>query len=147
MSGYGGLVSRAMAYAADAFLVALLTGGTATVVVMIASVVGAEARELSRIVVSSYVVFLPSVMAIYCALFWMLAGRTPGMAILGLRVVRTDGRPVGWVSALVRGLLLAYLPVFALWLIVDRRHQGLHDKVARTTVIRVASHEARPVIR
>jgi uncharacterized RDD family membrane protein YckC len=143
---YGGLVSRALAYAVDAFLVALLTGGAVTVVLMIASVIGAEAQELGRLIGSSYVVFLPCVMAIYCALFWLLAGRTPGMAVLGLRVVRIDGRPVGGFSALLRGLLLAYLPLVALWLIVDRRRQGLHDKAAGTTVIRVAAPGGHPAI-
>lgn len=128
-----------MAYAADAFFVALLTGGSATVFAMIASVVGAEARELGRIVVSSYLIFLPSVMVVYCALFWLLAGRTPGMAVLGLRVVRADGGPVRWFAALVRAVLLAYFPIGALWLIVDRRRQALHDKVARTTVVRAYS--------
>ncbi|BAL86994.1 hypothetical protein AMIS_17740 [Actinoplanes missouriensis 431] len=136
MNGYGGLVSRSMAYAADAFLIALLAGGSATVFSMVASVIGAEARQLGQIVVSSYLILLPAFMAVYCALFWHLAGCTPGMALLGLRVVRVDGRPIGWVSALVRGLLLAYLPIIALWLLVDRRHQGLHDKLARTTVVR-----------
>jgi uncharacterized RDD family membrane protein YckC len=75
-------------------------------------------------------------MTVYCAVFWLLAGRTPGMALLGLRVVRTDGRPVRWFGVLLRGVLLAYFPVGALWLVVDRRHQAVHDKVARTLVIR-----------
>ncbi|WP_229073718.1 RDD family protein [Actinoplanes sp. DH11] len=135
--GYGGLVSRAMAYAADAFLVVLLSGATGMVLVMIASVAGVDAREIRDLVVSPYLLGLPSVMAIYCASFWLLAGRTPGMAVLGLRVVRADGRPVRWPAALVRGVLLAYFPVGALWLIVDRRRQAVHDKVAGTVVVRV----------
>ncbi|MEU4691475.1 RDD family protein [Actinoplanes sp. NPDC023714] len=134
---YAGLVSRTLAYGADAFIVALLTGGSATVFSMIASVVGPWARDLGDLVVSSYLIFLPSIMAVYCALFWLLAGRTPGMAVLGLRVVRVDGSRLHWLAALLRAVLLAYFPIGALWLIVDRKYQGLPDKVARTTVIRV----------
>ncbi|WP_436533022.1 RDD family protein [Actinoplanes sp. HUAS TT8] len=136
MTGYAGLVSRTLAYLIDTLTVAALAGAAVTALGMVASVVGAEAREAARWVLSSYLVLLPAVLAAYCALFWTLAGRTPGMAVLGVRVVRADGRPVRWAAAVVRALLLAYFPIGALWLIVDRRHQGLPDKIAMTAVIR-----------
>ncbi|MDI6105228.1 RDD family protein [Actinoplanes sp. NEAU-A12] len=136
MSEYAGLVSRSAAYLVDAVVVTVLTGTSAMVFVLVALFVGADAQDLAGLVVSSVVVFLPALLALYCAFFWMLAGRTPGMAVFGLRVVDRDGRPPRWLAAMVRGLLLAYLPVLALWLLVDRRHRGLHDKVARTSVVR-----------
>ena len=136
MIGYAGLVSRTLAYLIDTLTVAVLTGAGVAVLGMVASVVGAGARNLAELIVSSYLVFLPTLLAVYCALFWSLAGRTPGMAVLGVRVVRSDGRPVRWFAALVRAVLLAYFPIGALWLIVDRRHQGLPDKIAMTTVVR-----------
>jgi uncharacterized RDD family membrane protein YckC len=133
---YAGLVSRSAAYILDGLIVALMAGAAALTFALFASVLGAEGRELARLVISSYVVAVPTMMAIYCFLFWVLAGRTPGMLLLGLRVVGRDGRPPRWFPGLVRALLLAYLPILALWLMVDRRHQGLHDKLARTSVIR-----------
>ncbi len=136
MSRYAGLVSRTLAYLIDALTVAMVAGVAVTTLGLVASVVGAEAREAARWIFSSYLVFLPALLAVYCALFWTLAGRTPGMAVLGVRVVRADGGPVRWLAALVRALLLAYFPIGALWLIVDRRHQGLPDKIAMTAVIR-----------
>ncbi|WIM98398.1 RDD family protein [Actinoplanes oblitus] len=136
MTGYAGLVSRTLAYLIDTLTVGLLTGAGLTALAAVASVVGTEARKLAEMLLSGYLVFLPALLAVYCALFWSLAGRTPGMAVLGVRVVRSDGRPVRWFAALVRGLLLAYFPIGALWLLVDRRRQGLPDKVAMTTVIR-----------
>ncbi|MCY1136843.1 RDD family protein [Actinoplanes sp. Pm04-4] len=135
-AAYGGLVSRLLAYVVDALIVSMLIGVAAAALGLVASVVGYEARELARAVLSGYIVFLPSILALYCALFWLLAGRTPGMAVLGLRVVTTEGRPVRWLAALVRALLLAYFPVGALWLLVNRRHQGIHDLIARTSVVR-----------
>ncbi|GIE91221.1 hypothetical protein Areg01_78110 [Actinoplanes regularis] len=125
-----------MAYLIDTFTVAAVAGAAVTALGMVSAVIGAEAHQLARLLVSSYLVFLPALLALYCTVFWGLAGRTPGMALLGVRVVRADGTPVRWLAALIRALLLAYFPIGALWLIVDRRHQGLADKVAMTTVVR-----------
>jgi uncharacterized RDD family membrane protein YckC len=132
---YAGPVSRAIAYLIDALLVAVTftTGGV--VVGLIASVIGAGAEDLARAVTSALWV-LPASLAAYNVLFWVLAGRTPGMALVGVRVVTTRGLPVSWPAAVVRAVVLAYLPLVALWMLVDRRHQGLHDKLARTAVIR-----------
>ncbi|MBG0567148.1 RDD family protein [Actinoplanes aureus] len=149
MTVYAGLISRSMAYLLDALIVAVFTGVTATALGLVASVVGNVAHELSETVLSSYLKFLPFIFALYCTLFWALAGRTPGMTVLGLRVVRFDGGPVGWMAALIRAVVLAFFPIGALWLLVDRRRQGLQDKVARTTVLRLSSprDEVRAVAR
>jgi uncharacterized RDD family membrane protein YckC len=56
-----------------------------------------------------------------------------GKRVLGIRVVRLDGRPVGLGWALVRTiLLLIVVPA----LITDRDLRGLHDRAANTIVIR-----------
>ena len=56
-----------------------------------------------------------------------------GKRVLGIRVVRLDGKPIGFVWALVRTiLLLAVVPA----LITDRDLRGLHDRAANTIVIR-----------
>jgi uncharacterized RDD family membrane protein YckC len=107
---------------------------------LIASVIGTRAHDLVRVAGSAYLLVLPMLFAFYCTVFWALAGRTPGMAVLGVRVVTTrgDARP-SWLSALVRAVILAYFPLGAAWALVDRRRQAVHDKVARTVVVRVAS--------
>jgi uncharacterized RDD family membrane protein YckC len=62
-----------------------------------------------------------------------LTGFTIGKRLLGVRVVRLDGRPVGlW--ALPRTLLLM-LVVPAI--MMDRDLRGFHDKAAGTAVVRV----------
>jgi len=62
-----------------------------------------------------------------------LTGFTLGKRLLGLRVARLDGRPVGFGWSLVRTLLLlAVVPP----LISDRDLRGLHDRAANTIVIR-----------
>src|SRR5689334_18291566 len=133
---YAGPVSRAIAYGVDAVIVAVSFTGAAVVFGMIASFVGAQAHDLARAAASAYLLILPLLLAFYCATFWALAGRTPGMALLGVRVVATSGARVSWLSALVRAIVLAYFPLGAVWAVVDRRHQAVHDKLARTAVVR-----------
>lgn len=67
-------------------------------------------------------------------------GQTPGKRLLGVRVVRLDGKPIGlWASferfggyaaGLVTGLL-GFAQVF--W---DRNRQAIHDKISETVVVR-----------
>jgi uncharacterized RDD family membrane protein YckC len=138
-AGYAGAVSRLVAYLLDAFIVSLATSGTAAGLSMVASVAGAGTTAIARAVVSAYVVVVPFLFSLYLGSFWALAGRTPGMAVLGLRVVSARGKPVRWLAAMIRALLVAFFPLGAAWLLVDRRHQALQDKVARTVVVRPIS--------
>jgi uncharacterized RDD family membrane protein YckC len=62
-----------------------------------------------------------------------LIGVTIGKRLLGLRVIRLDGRPVGLARGFVRTLLLM-LVVPAM--MMDRDLRGLHDKAAKTIVVR-----------
>lgn len=63
-----------------------------------------------------------------------LSGFTAGKALLGLRVVRLDGKPVvGPVRAVPRTLLTALLLPAA---IGDADGRGLHDKATGTVVVR-----------
>jgi uncharacterized RDD family membrane protein YckC len=74
---------------------------------------------------------------VFAAEMWVLTaltGFTVGKRLLGIRVARLDGKPVGFVWSLVRTLLfLAVVPP----LVFDVDLRGLHDKAANTVVIRV----------
>jgi len=69
------------------------------------------------------------------------AGQTPGMRLLEIKLVRADGiEPIGlrrgflrWVGMEISGvvLFLGYL-----WILIDRRRQGWHDKIAGTYVVK-----------
>jgi uncharacterized RDD family membrane protein YckC len=73
------------------------------------------------------------VFAVETYLLTALTGFTVGKRLLGLRVVRLDGKPVGLLWSLVRTLLfLAVVPP----LVFDDDLRGLHDKAANTIVIR-----------
>ena len=76
---------------------------------------------------------------VYFSFFWWLLGFTPGKFLLGLKIIRLDGRNLGlgrsilrffgyWLSAIVLGLGF-------IWIIFDSRRQGWHDKLVNTQVI------------
>ncbi|HEY6278343.1 MAG TPA: RDD family protein [Streptosporangiaceae bacterium] len=76
-------------------------------------------------------------LAIFAAetyLLTALTGVTAGKRLVGIKVARLDGRPVGFGWALVRTiLLLTVVPP----LITDRDLRGLHDRAANTIVVRI----------
>jgi uncharacterized RDD family membrane protein YckC len=77
----------------------------------------------------------------YHVAFWTWKGTTVGGIICQLRVVRTDGTPLRFVDALVRGLSAIFsivvvgLGVF--WILRDPERQAWHDKIAGTYVVKV----------
>ena len=74
------------------------------------------------------------VFAVEVYLLTATTGFTVGKRLLGIRVVRLDGKPVGFGWSAVRTLLLlAVIPP----LVFDADLRGLHDKAANTVVIRI----------
>jgi uncharacterized RDD family membrane protein YckC len=73
---------------------------------------------------------------VFAVEIWLLTARTGytvGKRLLGIRVARLDGKPVGLVWSLVRTLLfLAVIPP----LVFDVDLRGLHDKASNTVVVR-----------
>ncbi|MEK6411116.1 MAG: RDD family protein [Acidobacteriota bacterium] len=75
--------------------------------------------------------------------FVVLAGRggqTAGMRILGIYIVRVDGKPFTFKQATVRHLIgyplsMASFFLGFLWMLWDPQQQGWHDKLARTIVV------------
>ena len=80
------------------------------------------------------------VLATYGAVMWKLKGATIGAIICGLQVVRLDGRPVDWPTAIVRALScflsLAVVGLGFWWIAIDGEHQAWHDNIAGTVVVK-----------
>ncbi len=75
-----------------------------------------------------------AVFAVEAYLLTAMAGTTVGKRLLGIRVIRVHGGPIGFWWALVRTLLLlAVIPA----LLTDRDLRGLHDRAADTVVVRI----------
>jgi uncharacterized RDD family membrane protein YckC len=135
---YAGIVSRTVALAIDA--------GTLTIGFAVASgVLGLILSLFTAVEVSSPGAVLGAaglwsvVVATYFVLFWTLAGETPGMRLMALRVSNRAGDPPRLGQALLRlvGMILAAIPFFAgyLLILVDERRRGLHDMLAGTIVV------------
>ncbi len=80
-------------------------------------------------------------LATYGAVMWKLKGTTIGGIVLGLKVVRLDGRPLDWTTSIVRALScflsLAVVGLGFIWILFDDERQAWHDKIAGTVVVRL----------
>jgi len=78
----------------------------------------------------------------FVLLEWLWQGQTVGKRMFGLRVIRDDGAPAGFIAVLIRNLLrvVDFLPGFyglgLVMVIVTARSQRLGDLAAGTYVVR-----------
>ncbi len=83
----------------------------------------------------AYVVWL----FVYYAYPWSVSGKTLGMAVMGIRVVRQDGAAATPRNAILRTLALplsfATLGIGFIPIITGRRHRALHDAIGGTAVV------------
>jgi uncharacterized RDD family membrane protein YckC len=135
---YAGSVSRFLAYAIDLFassaVFALALAGISYVV----KIVTGEQVSWNRqniLVVILYVAWE----FFYFGYSWAVSGRTFGMAVLGVRVVRADGATAeprrGVLRALVFPLSFLLFGLGFLGILVQRERRALHDLIAGTAVV------------
>jgi uncharacterized RDD family membrane protein YckC len=135
---YAGAVSRFVAYAID------LTLSTAAFALALAAisygvriVTGHDVswNRSNTVVVILFVAW----QFFYFGYSWAVSGRTAGMAVLGICVVRADGSVLEPRRAVVRSLVfpLSFLlcGLGFLGILVQREHRALHDLIAGTAVI------------
>ena len=135
---YAGPVTRLLAYALDVVIgTALFSLGSAALVWILDLFSGDrfDAADtgpwvgIVLLVVGGFLYFLSLAMS----------GRTPGMAIVGLEVVRRDGSTLDAGHAAVRVLTLPLsiliLGLGLVGIVVGREHRGLHDVTADTVVL------------
>jgi uncharacterized RDD family membrane protein YckC len=146
-TAYAGIVTRAVAFAAD---VAIVQAILFLIGVVVALIIGAFSNfnldgDVETILGAAAAWILA--FSIYCAAFWSLTGQTPGMRAMGIEVTTSAGARLPVRRSLVRlvGMVLAALPLFAGYLPIllrdDRR--GLHDLLARS-VVRYAEKKRPP---
>lgn len=108
----------------------------------------ASIDQLAQFIGSSLLHSLVSVAFVifYYLFFWTTAGRTPGKYLMGVRIVLKNGGKLKLRHAVVRyaGYYLSGLAfgLGFLWILVDDRRRGWHDRLAGTLVI--YDWEARP---
>ena len=135
---YAGAVSRLVAFAADiGALWGLYTLGLAGLSFAAQLVTGHslkfdhhQAVTFTALVVWSF---------IYFAYQWALAGKTLGMAVLGIQVVAADGTPVTTKESVIRTLTLplsfVLFGIGFLGILIGRERRAWHDHFAGTAVV------------
>lgn len=135
---YAGSVSRFLAYAIDLaastglFALGLAAGSLGFQVVTGHSVTWSRSHIVVAVVFAVWAFF-------YFGYSWAASGRTFGMAVLGVRVVRADGAVLdpwrGVLRALAFPLSFLLCGLGFLGILVHREHRALHDLIAGSAVI------------
>ncbi len=138
-----GPARRAVAHVLDLLLcygVFAIVAVALTAAILGASVLG-EISDLAKASVGVLLVLLFFVQWLYFLLWEALRGTTPGKMALGLAVVTTNGRPIGFREAALRNLLRAADALPTAYVVgvacqaMTERFQRLGDLVAGTMVI------------
>ncbi len=133
---YAGPVSRLLAYAADTFLIGVLyTAGIA----LLRFAVDAATPWTLDVEGAAFALGALAWAALYWGSSWVGFARSPGMSLLGLRIVRSDGADLDRNHALVRlvAFPLGFLTLGAgfLPIVFGRTRQAIYDRVADTAVV------------
>jgi len=136
---HAGAASRFAAYAVDVIVSwAAFTLGLAGISFAITIVTGRSVSWHLGASIAVGVVFAVWELT-YFGYCWAAAGRTPGMALLGLRVVRADGADLdpwhGVLRALAFPLSILLCGLGFIGILAQREHRALHDLIAGTAVI------------
>jgi uncharacterized RDD family membrane protein YckC len=135
---YAGSVSRFLAFVVDAAVSAGLFALGLAATSLVVQVVTGHSVSWSRTNIVVAIIFVAWEF-FYFGYSWAASGRSFGMAVLGIRVVRADGRAIeprqGVVRALVFPLSFLLCGLGFLGIIVQREHRALHDLIAGTAVI------------
>ena len=133
-----GIVSRAAAFVVDALLtvvgILILSVGFG----LVHAVFTGRFDTVSRLSPGPVLASSPLVFGLYCVAGWSLTGRTVGKALLGLRVVDRSGARPSTVRSIVRALgylISSILWLGFIWIAIDKKRDGFHDKIARTHVV------------
>jgi uncharacterized RDD family membrane protein YckC len=151
---FAGFVSRAVAFAVDIFVVVFILTIAGMFYTALRDIffldrffnalVGADVMATIRTVVAGLAAFVVAVG--YWLFAWMVTGETLGHALMGVRVVHQDGERLNFWQALRRllGYFLSALPLGLgfLWVLIDNRRDGWHDKIAGSDAVYI--WHARP---
>lgn len=136
---YAGPWSRLAAYIIDAVLVGALYSVITATIIWILELILEKNFDASSLGSGASASFLTVWSLLYFFVPWAISGRTPGMLVLGLRVVRRDGSRLDPGHAFIRAITLPLsfllLGLGLIGIVIGREHRALHDVFANTTVV------------
>lgn len=135
---YAGSVTRLLAYLADITIISILFGAALALATAAIEVATPWSVNFSKENVGVLVVYFLWA-GLYFGNSWVLRAKSPGMTLLGLRIVRSDGSELDARHALIR--LVAFplgfltLGLGFLGIIFGKTHQAIYDRLADTAVV------------
>jgi uncharacterized RDD family membrane protein YckC len=135
---YAGAVTRFAAFVVDSTVMAAVFSATVAIVIFAVSLVTRNQVNVkipTWLLVSSFAIWW----MVYFAYPWAVSGRTPGMSLLGIRVVQRDGSRLRARQAFIRALTLPIsfliLGLGFVGIVVGRERRALHDHFAHSAVV------------
>ncbi len=133
-----GVVTRGLAFVLDGLIVNLGFSGLAAVAALIASAFAGNGNGVSDLALAFGTGAWLALGAAYLVGFWSLAGQTPGMRFVGLRLA-VEGRGLPLRRSLKRllGLVLGLVPLGLgfLGILFDQRRRAWDDRLAGADVV------------
>lgn len=133
-----GIVTRAVAFGLDALIVNLAFSGLAAIAALIASAFTGNGNGVSDLALALGTTAWLAMGAVYLVGFWSLAGQTPGMRFLGIRL-DVAGRGLPFRRSLKRlvGMTLAALAfgIGFLGILFDERRRAWDDRLSGVDVL------------
>jgi uncharacterized RDD family membrane protein YckC len=137
-TNHAGAVSRALALAIDASIVNLTFSGLAAIVALIGSAFSGNGHGVSGLALAVGTAAWLVLGSLYLVGFWCLAGQTPGMRFVRIRL-NLDERRLPFGRALSRliglGLSVVTLGIGFLGILFNERRRGWDDQLSDTDVI------------
>lgn len=140
----GGFWIRSLAFATDIFIIYAIIS-IMSLTVRLGILTGAcvldmphgTFLDLRAILINFIKIFVACAYFVY---FHAATGQTPGKRIFRLRVVNTEGMPIGFVRSAIRFIayIISALPMYMGFILIALNHkkQGLHDLICKTYVIK-----------
>lgn len=133
---------RFVAYLIDGFILSVVIWASWFVIGLLAAILAQGSDSLGGIVVLIGMIAVGVVALLWFPYWWSRNGQTPGLKVMHLKVVReSDGGTLSFGGGFLR-LIGYWISAFVfyigfLWILVDNRRQGWHDKIAHTYMIEV----------
>ena len=133
-----GAVTRALAFVLDVLIVNLGFSGLAAIVALIASAFSGNGNGISGPALAAGTALWFALGGLYMVGFWSLAGQTPGMRFLGIRLdLEARGLPLGRSLKRLVGMALAAIPfgLGYLGILFDERRRAWDDRLSGADVV------------
>ncbi len=135
---YAGALSRLLAYGADLLILTVVYAAALALLefaIDVATPWNVDLKTGHMLVLVGELLWA----VFYFGNSWAIFARSPGMTLLGLRIVQADGSSLDRRHAIIR--LIAFplgfltLGIGFLGIIFDRTHQAIYDRIAKTAVV------------